>query len=709
MSSPGSETNKKRGGIPISRSFRTLEDEDPDFVMGNFSAKYTARNMSAQASDAASSNFSGVPGTSHGAVTVDGFDTPSSSLKVLNSRTSQRRQSGLSNLLLNQTPSNSDVVSIVNKHLVRDSDSDIVPVKSSSTNGDSKFDSLQLQGGDITRDLYNWSERQDTHRRSHSFGAFSSAPTDDEQEIASSFADEPNVNDLRIPGGFRRDFIRKQKKIDQDNFFTKNFIEFISIYGHFAGEEIEDENDDEDEESESLMNSATPSRYNSINSATDNVLIRQNLLMRKLFLQNKSSGRTTSNFKSFILLLKAFLGTGVLFLPKSFSNGGLLYSNLMLVMFSVLSYYCFVTIIKIRSRLNVSSFGNLGLVLFGPALKLIILLCIILSQIGFSSAYIVFVATNIQHLIGERVNLQLLILLQLFFFVPMSLIRRISKLSVIILISDFFILLGLLYVYYYSIHNMAVNKVNWDNITLLVDSQNWSLFIGTAIFTYEGIGLLIPIQESMTHPESFNKILLLVMCIVTVVFVTIGSLAYISFGNDVKTVILLNFENSEWVQLLYSVLILLSTPLQLFPGIKIVELLVFRGKSEKPFDPRNIDHSIDLIKSGKRDPMVKFWKNVVRVSVVILTVTISVVGSNDLDKFVSLIGSFTCIPLIYIFPPLLHLRMLAIKSITIGEYQISLNSLNQKPWLVYVDYGVLILGVIMMLYTSSMTLYEWIS
>ena len=35
------------------------------------------------------------------------------------------------------------------------------------------------------------------------------------------------------------------------------------------------------------------------------------------------------------------------------------------------------------------------------------------------------------------------------------------------------------------------------------------------------------------------------------------------------------------------------------------------------------------------------------------------IGANDLDKFVSLIGSLACVPLCFVYPPLLHLRACA--------------------------------------------------
>ena len=43
----------------------------------------------------------------------------------------------------------------------------------------------------------------------------------------------------------------------------------------------------------------------------------------------------------------------------------------------------------------------------------------------------------------------------------------------------------------------------------------------------------------------------------------------------------------------------------------------------------------------------------------LLCIVISVAGAGNLDRFVALIGSFACVPLVYIYPPFLHYRGVA--------------------------------------------------
>ncbi|CAM9020485.1 unnamed protein product [Wickerhamomyces anomalus] len=559
-------------------------------------------------------------------------------------------------------------VEAVGRHLVNDTDaaSSIHTRETSNTNNrdalTEEFDSLQLQGGDISREVYNWqrehSQEPRMRRRSQSFSG----------SISGSLLDPDfQVHDIRVPGGFRRSFLvqkaTKQKingRPQTPTFFTRNFIEFLTLYGHFAGEELRDEDDeDEDEEEEG-------------EEAVD-----EESLLLEADRQRKHEPHKATTTKAILLLLKAFIGTGVLFLPRGYHNAGWLFSSSALIFFSILSYWCFMSLINVKIKLNINSYGDIGGKLFGPYMRYSILSSIVLSQIGFAAAYIVFTATNLQaffiSIASKHYSIEFFIFVQLLVFIPLSLTRKIAKLSGTALIADLFILLGLVYVYYYCSFVVITEGVG----SIKPFNKDWTVFIGTAIFTYEGIGLLIPIQESMQKPSQFPKILGWVMLTVTFVFVSAGGIGYLAFGSDTETVILLNFPQDSLyvsiVQFLYAMAILLSTPLQLFPAIRILENGIF-------------------VKSGKYDNKVKWHKNYFRVGVVLSTAFIAWGGASDLDRFVAIVGSFACIPLIYVYPPLLH-------------YKLSANTFWSKA----ADIAVTALGFSMMIYTSGQTILDWIS
>lgn len=506
----------------------------------------------------------------------------------------------------------------VGKHLATDSDH-----------------SLRLQGGDITRDLYTIEAKSQQLRRTKTL-----AGTD-----AISERRDSSVSQLRIPGGFRRDFVMAHRRtkygytLNQPKVITRNFLEFLSIYGHFAGEDLEDEDflacdydtiDKHDEEMPLI--DETSSQYSA--------------RMRTRISKPSSAGKA-STLKSFFLLFKSFVGTGVLFLPKGFSNGGLLLSTGLLLFFAVLSYFCYLILVQSKVKTGVSSFGDIGGVLYGKQMKFIILASLILSQLGFVATYIVFTAENIHAFLynafGFDVGVGLLVGLESFFYVPMSLVRNITKLSLAALLANIFILIGICTIVYYAASDLITAGHVAD--IQMINGDKWTLFIGVAIFAFEGIGLIIPIQEAMRKPEDFPKVLFAVVAACVVLFIGIGALGYVTYGDDVKTVIILSLPQDSFyvilIQLFYPIAIMFSVPLQLLPAIRIVERRIFKRRS------------------GKTDPVTKWEKNAFRIFSVALTTVIAYYGSADLDHFVSFVGCFACIPLVYMYPPLLHLKSCA--------------------------------------------------
>jgi solute carrier family 36 (proton-coupled amino acid transporter) len=529
---------------------------------------------------------------------------------------------------------------------------------------DDEFSSLRLQGGDITRPIYRWTEEAEAraqgrgrNQRSKSFHISRPQPEDETLDIGS----------IKIPGGMRRNYLRRvaaspspigrdvehmgiaeRRGLARPKMLTSNFIEFLTLYGHFAGEELEEDDEvlapDEyfvsDTYDESRAMGEDGGSEDDREPMEDSALLTPGRRKRKR--KDRGGSGQNSSWGATLLLLKSFVGTGVLFLPKAYLNGGMLFSNLVLLFVAALSYYCFVLLVNTRLKIE-GSFGDMGGILYGKWMRAMILGSIVLSQVGFVAAYIVFTSENLQAFIlavsncRTHIDIKWMILMQMAVFLPFSLLRDISKLAITALIADGLILLGLIYLYYYDIFTIVKNHGVADIINF--NSKDWTLFIGTAIFTFEGIGLIIPIQESMRKPKNFPWVLGGVMIIITVVFISMGALSYAAYGSKTKTVVILNLPQDDKlvnaVQFMYSLAILLSTPLQIFPAIRITETELFT-------------------RSGKYNPYIKWQKNVFRFFVVMLCAALAWGGADDLDKFVSLVGCFACVPLVYIYPVRRH-------------------------------------------------------
>lgn len=515
--------------------------------------------------------------------------------------------------------------------------------------------SLLLEGGDITRDLYKIHHRAKLSQRAATFSHPNESSADSEDVLT--------VAEQRLPGGFRRQFV--QKKYGRFNPavipVTRNFVEFLALYGTFAGEDLEDSDDDEAIEDTDEDDDAPTERR---------PLLERRRSTRQT--QKGDAGRT----KTFFTLLKAFIGTGIMFLPKAFNNGGILFSSMTLITVAAVTTVAFHLLLQCRQIHGKSGYGELGQVIGGPKMRAVILTSVTISQLGFVCSGTIFVAQNL-HSFAKAVShgqspisTNILIALQLIVLIPLSFIRNISKLGPSALIADIFILIGLGYIYWYDISALAVDGLH--PTVQLFNPDHYTLTIGAAIFTFEGIGLILPIQSSMAKPDKFEPLLWLIMLLITVIFTSIGALCYAVFGSATEIEVISNFPQDSKlvnaVQFLYSLAVMVGIPVQLFPPVRILEGQIFGRRS------------------GKRDTFTKWKKNGFRTLLTVLCVLVSILGANNLDRFVALIGSFACVPLVYIYPPLLHYKGVAeSRAAKVG------------------DITLIVVGTVCMIYTTFVT------
>jgi len=328
------------------------------------------------------------------------------------------------------------------------------------------------------------------------------------------------------------------------------------------------------------------------------------------------------------------------------------------------------------------NFQDMGFALYGKWMRLTVLVAVALSQVGFVCAYLIFVSQNLSavvqtftkcefHAIAEKYY----ILIPLVVLIPLVLIRRMSILSLPSMLANLFIIFGIVYLWYYSINSLAHHGPG-PNIRLF-NEDDFALFIGTAVFSFEGIGLIIPITESMAEPEKFPRVLAITMAIVTVIFGSVGALCYSSFGDQIQTIVLLNLPVRDGmtitVELLYSLAIILSVPLQLSPASRILE------------------HGIFGEKSGGYNLRIKMLKNAMRTVLICICALISFgIGGANLDKFVSFVGSVACMPLCFIFPAMFHYKI----------------AKTRKQKIADVILGVF--GVVVMIFTLYITIRSWV-
>eukprot|EP00736_Rhodelphis_marinus_P001903 Rmarinus@m.2733 len=377
-------------------------------------------------------------------------------------------------------------------------------------------------------------------------------------------------------------------------------------------------------------------------------------------------------------LVKSFVGTGLLFLPRAFYNGGMAFSVIMLALIGWISLYCMELLVEVREGLGGSmSFSDIGGRCFGVPGRRAVDVSLILSQCGFCCAYIIFVAQHVAEVVdsmsaGEiKLSYAWLIWLQVPLLVPLVWIRKVQRLAPTTFLGNFLIMFVIAYITYRAFLQFAAGES--PPITAFND-RYFSLFIGTAVYTFEGVGMVIPIHQSMKEKEKFPLVLRWTLVGVCVLFVSFSALNYAAYGGEVKGPVTLNMPHGSTfvstLQLLYCFALVCTYPLMLYPVVVILESALISPK----------------------DSNQQWKKNVFRTGLVTITAVISLVGRDSFDIFIAFIGSFCCIPLAFIYPALFHAYLVP----ALPRRAVALN------WIIVA------FGVLMMSYCTYSTIANWI-
>ncbi|KAJ3169352.1 neutral amino acid transporter [Geranomyces variabilis] len=643
---------------------------------------------------------SGGAGTGGGSFSRQGFGTPRSFTPspmrtgIITGRGSPRPRPEFAE---DRELTESEVARLVAEHLVLPDDGGGDDNNGAANKGASPHGSFvgtvshNLLGGEVTRDIYQWTERRENpaHRRRNSEPDIRDAVHQhnyDGSDGSGGGDGVPRASELREPGVFRRHFVQTQAQRSgralPSNVVTRNFLDFLALYGFYGGDVFpEDEDDDDDGDIGSIHTGGGRTNLGDIEddaALSSPLLETQPLVPRSRTPSVAALHGGTSNRKAFFMVLKAFVGTGVLFLPKAFANGGMGFSLVCLVIIGSLTLHCMLLLVETSRKLG-GSFGDIGEHLYGQWMRQLVLGSIALSQAGFCCAYYIFIAQNLRDFLMVVSDCRLVwpdwvfIAIQLAAYIPLSWVRKIKHFSITSLVADVFIMVGLAYILYLDVLTIATRGIATDFVWF--NNQSFPLFVGTAMFAFEGICLILPIGESMKRPEQFGKVLCACTALIGAIFFSVGAAGYATFGAQVETVVFLNLPPgapTQLVQLVYALAIVLSFPLTVYPTIRITE------------------HALLGARDGKHDAGVKWLKNAFRAALVALLGVVAWFGADNLDKFVALVGCFACIPLSFIYPSLFH-------------WHVAGSRLERAK-----DAALVGFGVVAMVYTTWITLNAWV-
>ncbi|KPJ06322.1 Proton-coupled amino acid transporter 4 [Papilio machaon] len=302
----------------------------------------------------------------------------------------------------------------------------------------------------------------------------------------------------------------------------------------------------------------------------------------------------TSNMDTLTHLLKASLGTGILAMPKAFKSSGLINGIFLTILVAVICTHCAYVLIKCahvlykKTRRTTMSYPEVAesAMQNGPqwgkryayGFRIFILVSLFMTYFGTCSVYTVIIATNIlkvaNHYLSADVDLRMIILILLLPLICMAWIRNLKYLAPVSMIANLFMGVGLGITFYYLV---GTGGLEFDKVSYIKPPVEWPEFFSLTIFAMEAIGVVMPLENAMKTPKSmlgFCGVLNKGMSGVTLVYILLGFLGYLRYGDDVKDSINLNLDQenvpAQIVQIAIAIAVYCTFGLQFFVCIEIM-------------------------------------------------------------------------------------------------------------------------------------------
>lgn len=156
----------------------------------------------------------------------------------------------------------------------------------------------------------------------------------------------------------------------------------------------------------------------------------------------------------------------------------------------------------------------------------------------------------------------------------------------------------------------------------------------------------MPIMQSCSTPEKFDKLVVAAVATIAVVFIIFSELCYFAWGSNLTEPIITEMlpPSSTYFSLLkvfFSINLICSYPIMIAPSNIIFENWVFSRCMKHPSTLRH------------------WLKNFSRFIMCISACYFAVSLADKIDKFLGLLGAVLCAPLALTMPALIHLRLLA--------------------------------------------------
>lgn len=439
-------------------------------------------------------------------------------------------------------------------------------------------------------------------------------------------------------------------------------------------------------------------------------------------------------------MLKAFIGLNFMYVAYAFSKAGIVRGIVGLLVIAGVTEHCCLMLVSVKREMmreNAAgiredrvTYGDIARYSLGEHGERIVNFALILTQFGYCVGYLIFIAQTLHDMFGAQGSVWGWVVLPVPVLCGIAMLGSIRSLGPFSLLANAALLVG-----FVAVVGFIGRHFHWAPPHPHLSS--FPLFFGQMTAALEGIGLVIPVESSMRNRAHFPMVLRIALVVLTGVLMSVGVLGSARFGDETRSILLLNFGNSPVVNVVKAVLvcgILFTYPLQIVPVFQFVETWLFKSTSTTSSPASELDTldalpseseaqseaqseptseaesqepgfifsdpaSADLEDSGSlQEP----WTSrslfigdprqiIARITIVLATALVAMLAGASFGLFQALVGSLGASVLAYSAPAFMHVRAFGAQSS---------QAVRMKDWTIFV------FGVTGAIVGTGTTLYE---
>lgn len=353
-----------------------------------------------------------------------------------------------------------------------------------------------------------------------------------------------------------------------------------------------------------------------------------------------SSGQSyTSLGRAAFHIFKGNVGTGVFLLPAYYRDAGYALGGVVVVLMGWLIIDCVLALIRAKQII-----GHTGARTYPAVVKYVLgklwmhfaKFSLLFTQFGFCVVYIQYASSLFAEFFTGHDLYKLFVFISIVVVTFMTFVsHRLGFLAYMSMIAAVFVMVVLAGATAEEVCSLSTTGVA-PEVWAIVPTMRIFLFISGHVFSLEGIGVVLPVENSISPEDypKFEKVVKYVNASIVALYVFFGVLGYLAYGEALESSVVLAMPASTMkvlMQVLLGLSLIFGYPIQFVPAIQLLDRAL----------------GIELHREKSMFVMVRVTFNI------FVGAIAASIGAETVSLFAGFLGAFTGIHLMVTLPALL--------------------------------------------------------